>query len=278
MRQFFQVSEPDSLPEVVVRLLEHHHLGQIRACYRPRLQRFFLWFFPVWLLSGLSVPRYFFSRAIWPDQNLAPWVVVCAGLAEFLFGVSTVLFEFMGVQPSWWSSACWYVADRGLLFVKGKQSEVVRWDEVQTFFWSNKRSISSLVRPDGSTFRHLHLMDHAHEVSNLVAGVVTERLLPEVLAQYQRVGKVRFGAFVVTQEGVTDWGCSGPRTATAPPIPWHEMEDVRFVRGRLGVQVHGRWKQWSEGVFSLYAMPNPTVGVALLRQILEDRAWAISDC
>ncbi len=142
-------------------------------------------------------------------SNLAPWVVVRMGLAELLFGVSTALFEFMGVQISWWSNARWYVADRGLLFVKGKQSEMVRWDEMQTFFWSHRRSISSLVCPDGSTFRHLPLMDHAREVSNLVAGVVTKRLLPEVLAQYQRVGKVRFGAFVVTRESVTDWGRSG---------------------------------------------------------------------
>lgn len=111
-------------------------------------------------------------------------------------------------------------------------------------------------------------MEKAQEISTIVAGAVAEQLLPEVLAQYQKTGNVRFGPLSVTREGVANLS-KVASWKTVPVLSWAEIEDVRFEKGKLGIQVSQKWKYWDEGIMEAYTIPNPTVYVALVRHILE---------
>jgi hypothetical protein len=273
MQKTIQIGEQVFNPVQVSQLAEQHQLGQIRACYRRRLHRLLLWLLPIWFIAIFMPFLYYLYMAISsePGQDAALWVQIC-GIVIFIFPVITSILGFRGLHPFWGFKAYLYIADHGLLFINGNHSEVVRWDEIEKFFWSNKRSISYLVRKDVPKFSAIEDMDQAHKVSMIVAGAITERLLPEMLAQYRRVGKVRFGSLSVMREGITDWGKSGPRAwAVVPIILWNEIEDVHFEHGKFGVKVNNEWKEWSNGFLSLYEISNPTVCVALIRQILQHR-------
>lgn len=271
MQQTIQISEQAPIPDHILQLAEKHQLGQVRTCYRRRLHRFLLWFRPFWLIA-LAMPVFYDGcMAIWsgPDQNVALWLQICGWLAAI--GPLTVsILEFKGLHLFWGIKAHLYVMDRGLLFINGGTTEIVQWNEIEKLFWSKKQIISSLVWKNGSKFRYIEDMDNAREVSMTVAGAVTERLLPEMLAHYKRIGKVKFDSLSVTQEGITNWGKHGPQ-AWAKVIPWNDIEDVRFERGKLGVKINDEWKDWSNGFFGMYILPNPTVCVVLIRQLLQQR-------
>ncbi|HEY3992360.1 MAG TPA: hypothetical protein VGM01_05705 [Ktedonobacteraceae bacterium] len=81
----------------------------------------------------------------------------------------------------------------------------------------------------------------------MAVGIVTERLLPEILAEYQKAGKVSFGYLTIMREGISNFEqvASWEKPLL---IPWRKIEDVRFVKGKFGIQVNGKWKHWKNGI------------------------------
>jgi len=271
MQKTIQISEQTSIPDRVLQLAEEHQPGQIRSCHRRRFHRFLPWARPFWLIS-MSIPfLYYLSLAILSglgQDTDALWINIC-GIILFTFPLITSILEFIGMNPFWGLKACLYVTDRGLALINGGTTKIVKWDDIEKLYWSKKQIISSIIQKEGPKFSDIGFMDNAREVSMAVAGAVTERLLPKMLAHYQ-TGEVKFGSLSVTSEGITNWGKSGPQT-WAKVIPWDEIEDVRFEQGKLGVKINDEWKDWSNGFLSFYEIPNPTVCVALIRRILQQR-------
>jgi hypothetical protein len=272
MQKMLQISEQASIPAHVLQLAKEYQLGQLRSCHRRRFHRFLPWIRTFWLIS-ISIPcLYYLSLAILSglgQDTDALWIDIC-GITLFTFPLITSVLEFIGMNPFWGIKAYLYVMDRGLTLINGGTTKIVKWDDIEKLYWSKKQIISSIIQKEGPKFSYIGFMDNAREVSMAVAGAVTERLLPEMLARYQRTGKVKFDSLSVMPSCITNWGKSGPQ-AWAKVIPWDEIEDVRFERGKLGVKINDEWKDWSNGFFGMYILPNPTVCVALIRQILQQR-------
>lgn len=279
MQKTIQISEQASIPDRVLQLAERHQLGQIRACYRRRLHRFSLFFLSAFIGVTFIVLIYggyqlFLDFTIPVDQSRDSYLPIAIKfwieLAQVVIYITTLVLAMMGVNPFWGRKKRLYVMEHGLLYINGKKSEAIRWDEVEAVFWWKKRGISYLTRKDGERFSVIEEMDHTRKVSAIVASAVTECLLPEMLAQYQEKGSVRFGPISVTREGIANWSKMASWDPV-PVIPWAEIEDVCFERGKFGIKADKKWKYWSAGVLESYIIPNTTVCVALIRQILQQR-------
>lgn len=279
MQKTIQISEQASIPDHVLQLAERHQFGQVRACYRRRLHRFSLFFLSAFIGVTFIVLIYggyqlFLDFTIPVDQSVDSYIPIAIKfwieLAQMIIYIAAFVLAMVGVNPFWGRKKRLYVMEHGLLYINGKKSEAIRWDEVQAVFWWKKRGISYLTRKDGGRFSVIEEMDKPREVSEIVASAVTECLLPEMLAQYQEKGSVRFGPVSVTCAGIANWS----KLASWDPVPgiaWDEIEDVHFERGKFGIKTAKKWIYWSAGVLESYKIPNPTVCVALIRQILQQR-------
>lgn len=259
------------LPVFVSQLAGQHQLGQFHALYRRRLHRFLLWFLPAWLALGITILSYDGYKLFAAAHALmaSPLIQFWGSLAHLVFSITVPALVALGVNPFWGFKKRLYIMDNGLLYTNGKKVEIVRWNEIEAIFWWKKRGISSFCCKDGSTFGMIEEMEKAPEISAIMAGAVTEHLLPDALAHYQETGTVHFGPLSVTRGGIANWN-SG-KVASWEPIPvisWAEIEDVRFEKGKLGIKVSKRWKYWDNGFMRAHTISNPTVCVALIRHIL----------
>jgi hypothetical protein len=265
----------DPLPTLANQLAELHQLGQCQAVYRRRLHRVLLWFLPVWLTQIVVILAYNgyklfleFNAPYNPDL-LSPANQFGVDIVQALLALALLVLGMMDVHPLWGFRKRLYLMDDGLLYTNGKKAEVVRWDEIESIFWWKKRGISYLCRKDGSKFAYIGEMEKAREVSSIVAGIMLERLWPDVLARYQKAGKVHFGPLAITREGIANF--SQTASWERPPlILWDTIEDVCFVNGKFGIRVSGKWKYWEKGIGNANLLPNPMVCVALVRHILQE--------
>lgn len=275
MQETIQLSA--QLPECVTQLAEQHQLGQFRALYRRRLHRLLLWLLPFWITLGVLILTYD-GYMLFMDiyyQNVAPpartLIQFLGAVAHLFCAIAAIVLGILRINPLWGFNKRLYVLDNGLLYLQGKKTETVRWDEIETIHWYKKQAISSIILKNGGQFAHIEEMEKACEVSLVVANAATESLLPGALAQFQKKGEVLFGPLTLTQEGIAN--CS--RLASwepAPVIPWAEIEGVRFEKGALGLKTDGKWKYWSSGIRDTYKIPNPTLCVALIGHILSHRS------
>lgn len=261
------------LPERVYQLAEQYQLGQIHAVYRRRLHRFLLWLLPGWIVLGGFILGYDGYKLFLdctglplPGITLQFWNDV----AQLVFGIAVIALIMMGVNPFWGFKKRLYMTDNGLLYVNGKNEKSVCWHEIEAIYWWKRRGISYLSLKDGSEFRAIEEMEKAREISAVVASEMTNLLLPDVLAQYQKDGKVEFGPISVTREGIANESKLAS-WETAPVILWEKIEDMRFERGKIGIKMSNKWQYWDEGIMTEYKIPNPTVCVALMEHILETR-------
>lgn len=269
---------PTQLPARVYELAEKYQLGRCQAHYRRRFHRFLLWILPGCLILAMTILAYYgyvlflLSSSSGDLSSLvSDSVQFWEGMIQALFFMMMMGLELLGVHPFRGFKKNLYRMDNGLLYIDGAKIAVVRWNEIAALFWWRKRSISYLCCKDDSRFGYIEEMGGAEEISAIVASEVTKRLLPEMLAQYQQMGRVSFGQtfnqLSVTKEGVVNFSKVASWEAV-PMISWAAIEDVHFRKGKIGIKVNHVWKYWDNGMFAVYKIPNPTVCTALIQHIL----------
>jgi len=182
-----------------------------------------------------------------------------------------------------------YICSDGLLKIYKKKDDATRWDEIKEYYLKENK-VSRLAKADeGEITLPPFLMDR--DINALISKEVTDRLLPESLARYERGGAVRFGEIEVSQRGIYRPGKLTP-SWRGELIPWDEIGEVKLKRGQFSVyhvrpelasaqdgQVStiytGKWQVWRKhgDIFGSYESywPNLPVFFVMVSMILAQR-------
>jgi hypothetical protein len=228
------------------RLAADYHLGTPLAVYRASVTTSNLLYL---LIGGILV-----AGLVVQGIHGRSWLVLLPILliAVLLWGL---------LESTWWTrDLCMVVCTDGLLRLWHDETESVRWDEISEL-WRDRRGHYAFSRADGTRFIVNHIFHHADELSSRIEEKVTERLLPRVLALYQRGEPVRFGQVQVSRQGIKVGGMS---------LPWDKVAEVQVQGGMLA------FKQQGMALHELYApvnrIPNLCVLEALIETILQAEA------
>src|SRR5579859_716913 len=122
-----------------------------------------------------------------------------------VFGLGLLSFGITQIRASSRNQrAQLYIGTDGLMRVKGKQAEAIRWDQiaaVQKIFTQLQNNYFlrayMLLRHDGSVLTLEKSYQDFKELGKTIEEEVTRRLLPEAIAAYNAGTPVNFGALLV---------------------------------------------------------------------------------
>jgi uncharacterized protein DUF6585 len=128
-----------------------------------------------------------------------------------------------------------YLCPHGVMYIKGRRVEALRWDQVE---WVRKRvnearygGLAQMMykytvrRGDGATFTFTNYLKHIEQLGPLMVERITRVMLPRLIETYQRGESVQFGNLTVSRVGLT----RGSRT-----LSWAEFGGVHLFAGSTG--------------------------------------------
>jgi hypothetical protein len=132
-----------------------------------------------------------------------------------------------------------YLYENGLVLTAGRGVNAFPWDTVEELRVSGARvgaadTVSwrcGLVRADGTEAVIGPEFPGVHEVVEAVSEAVTGRLLPKYLSRVKAGGKVRFGPFAISREGIAKDG---------DEVPWPQVAEVEIANGMVLVNRRDR--------------------------------------
>jgi len=238
MEQRVQSAQTSPASVNALRLAETHQLGSILTVHKNDALK--------WGLYGLVLGIICFGVAV-----LGVVLPVSSGLATAMAGIGGILGLFLffgGLYQLFSGLRNWrteiYVCMNGLLKIQGKQTEVVRWDQLtevrKKFVNPTKTMVDLDPKKTNYTLTHYVLrqangqemqfsayLQSADKLGKVIEQHVTERLLPGAIATYQAGSPVDFGWIRVSQEGI------GIRRAQRI-VPWNGISKV-WVRNGIVV-------------------------------------------
>ena len=227
------------------RLVAAHHLGRPLAVYRAAVTSSNL----LYTLIGVALVGGLVVQGIHSRQ----WVILPILLI-------VLLLSLLLVSTSWVRNLRMVVCTEGLLRLWSKEAESMRWDEIREL-WRDRQGNCAFSRADGTRFIINHVFRHADELGATIEEEVTRRLLPQVLAMYQRGEPVRFGQVQVSRRGISTGG---------DILPWNSVGDVQALGGILVIKRQGTILP---GLYvSASSTPNLCVLEALIDDLLEGEA------
>jgi hypothetical protein len=137
----------------------------------------------------------------------------------------------------------------GLARITDEDTEVLRWDEVETV---EQKVIRDFRRATILGERHLiiHRLDGSqmafdnvvlprlYRLTILVQQLTLKYLLPATLQAISRGEEVPFGVLTASVEGIHK---------RKKVLPWNEIRECKAVRGWLTIRGKGRWRCWFRG-------------------------------
>lgn len=225
------------------RLAAAHHLGRPLAIYRAaiRFSNLLYTLLGAILVGGLAV------QGIHSHQGLV------------VLPILLILLLLWGLLEStlWVRNLRMVVCTEGLLRLWNNEAESMRWDEIREL-WRDRQGNYSFSGDDGTRFIINHVFRHADELGATIEEEVTRRLLPQVLAMYQRGEPIRFGQVQVSQQGISTGG---------DLLPWDRVGEVQMHGGLLVIKRQGTALN---GLYvPIKSTPNLCVLEALIDSILE---------
>lgn len=168
-----------------------------------------------------------------------------------------------------------YICTDGLLKIRKKKDEAVRWDEVKELYLANNKVIRLVKREGGEIFLPALLLDKA--LTTLIIDEVTHYLLPGMLASYERGETIAFGDLEVNQKGIYRPGGM---------VYWNQIGDIALEKQTLSVYYSeldhnpknerqnpitfaGKWHIWRKSAVASVSWPNLPILVALVNAILD---------
>ncbi|MBO0794695.1 MAG: hypothetical protein J2P36_27600 [Ktedonobacteraceae bacterium] len=159
-----------------------------------------------------------------------------------------------------------YAHEQGLIAVRNRDIEAIRWDEIGSVWYKVIRGthrsyidshLSMLQRRDGSQFQ-LGGFPHFQELRDIIEQETTHQLLPEALIAYQQGQQLAFGPFTLDQSGLS----YGRKF-----LPWNELSSLQFSHGSLSIGKQGSFFAWAKVDFG--TIPNLRVFQQLAAKILD---------
>jgi hypothetical protein len=127
-----------------------------------------------------------------------------------------------------------YLYENGLILATGGGSHAFSWDAIGEVRVSGVRMRSAdtvswrcaLIREDGAEAVIGPEFPDVQVIVETVSAAVTERLLPKYIARIETGGKVRFGPFTISRDGIAKDG---------EEVPWTQVTDVEISNGMVYV-------------------------------------------
>jgi uncharacterized protein DUF6585 len=206
-------SRPSQQPAIrteIDQLVAIHQLGKVQREYKNGVSTPLatglsscllgvLCFLPFILLSFTQVGGYFSGMR---------WTIII-GFAFLSYGINriTVAINNIGTNMLYHNPRC-YLCSHGVMSIKGKQVQAIRWDQIrriQKIFRTGISNIpqqSILYRPEDEEPLVLDSVFTGFGIlGKQIEREVTRRLLPEALAAYKAGQTLNFGAVNVTPQG-----------------------------------------------------------------------------
>lgn len=286
-----------SIPPQVYELAASHEVGIPLKRQRRRFVQIFLLFvllFSITWLGWIGYNVYGYIAFIllfhtYPSINSVPdtqlenylwlqgihdhfWIYTLQITASYLSLLSSAFPVFSAARTKL------YLCSEGLLIITRKKGEAVRWDNVKEFFTRNGKIIK-LVKRDGNSVElpFLLVAGRANTLNPVIIDEVTSRLLPGMLASYERGETISFGDLEVNQKGIYRPGGM---------VYWRQIGDIALEKQALSVYSCEReddseqegqsaptftWHTWRTGALSSATWPNLPIFVALVTTLLDQR-------
>jgi hypothetical protein len=184
--------------------------------------------------------------------------LLLAGVALIGVGLYLLLRSHAGV-----------VAYRGgLLHIQGKDTTVIRWEDITEVWQSITDNYVNGIHT-GTTFKYTIELEDGDEfvydnsfprvkpLGELIQEKVTGVLLPRMSAAYKKGESLEFGPLAVDKKGLTCQGYS---------LRWKEIEALKLEAGQFVILKKGKWLSW--GKVAAADVPNVFVFLALTDRIL----------
>ncbi|MCW2861945.1 MAG: hypothetical protein JWP48_3653 [Actinoallomurus sp.] len=221
-------------PPPIDRLAKDERLGELRSVHDPRTvnSRSRTWLVILGLPGLVLLP--FAVRFVLHGFG---WASVLSVLltAGYLGAAGRILVR--DVLPGY--GRVLYLYENGLILTAGRGVNAFAWDAVEELRVSGARvgaadTVSwhcGLVRADGKEAVVGPEFPGVQEVVEAVSEAVTGRLLPKYLSRIEAGGKVRFGPFAISHEGIAKDG---------DEVPWPQVAEVEIANGMVLVNRRDR--------------------------------------
>ena len=196
-------------------------------------------------------------------------LISIGGLGFLGYGINriTVAINNIGANVLNNNPRC-YLCSRGVISMKGKQAQAIRWDQIRGVQRIHSTSTSTIPQqyilyPTGD--EEPVVLDRV-STGFWILGKQIEReaarhLLPEALATYKAGQTLNFGALNVTSQGLSLEG-------TPKNLPWEKLGYFGEYRGYLIIKVRGTLSTWKH--LEVSEIINLCVLLPLIRQIRYD--------
>ncbi len=266
-------SRPSQQPAIrteIDQLVAIHQLGKVQREYKNGVSTPLatglsscllgvLCFLPFILLSFTQVGGYFSGMR---------WTIII-GFAFLSYGINriTVAINNIGTNMLYHNPRC-YLCSHGVMSIKGKQVQTIRWDQIRRIQKIFRTGISNipqqyiLYRPEDEEPLVLDSVFTGFGIlGKQIEREVTRRLLPEALAAYKAGQTLNFGAVNVTPQGLS-------LEETRKALPWEKLGAIDENKGYLIVKEKGTLSTWEN--IEVSTMLNLCVLLPLIRQIKYD--------
>src|SRR5260370_190052 len=158
-----------------------------------------------------------------------------------------------------------YLCSHGVMFIKGKQVQTIRWDQIRT--------VQKIYLTDTSTIPQQYILYPPGDeepvvlerafigfklLGEQIEREVSQRLLPETIAAYRAGQTLNFGALNVTPQGLS-------LEEVQKDLPWANLGEVYEARGYLVIQKKGTLAAWKN--IEISTMLNLCILLRLIRHI-----------
>ena len=263
-------SRPAQQPAIrteIDQLLAIHRLGKVRREYKNEVSTTLatglsscmlgvLCFLPLFLLWFTQVGIIF--------TGLRWTFILGFGLLGYGINRITVAINNIGANMLYHNPRC-YLCAHGVLAIKGKQAQAIRWDQIRCVQKIFPTGISDnpqqyILYPSGD--EEPLVLDRVFTgfgyFGKQIEREVARHLLPEILAAYKAGQTLNFGAVNVTPQGLS-------LEETRKDLPWEKLGAIDERRGYLIIKERGTLSIWER--IEVSTMLNLYVLLLLIRQI-----------
>ena len=193
-------------------------------------------------------------------------VIALVGVGSFAYGINRTtkaINKFLANLR--FQNQHYYVCSRGIMSIKGKQIQAVRWDQVkaiQKIYPANASNIPQqyiLYPPDNTEPIVLERVCVSLKTFRVqLEREITYHLLPEFLAAYKAGQTLNFGLVTVTPQGLS-------LEEGKKLLPWAKLGSIYEISGCLVIREKGSHSRWAS--IEASEILNICVLLALIQQI-----------
>lgn len=229
-------------------------LGELLAVYKPKYSN------PL-LIIGLTLAGIIVDIVATVVIYMLGWIVFYLYIIPFLilaWGIYTLASCNLRV----------YIFTNGFINARGRQGEVIRWDQVQAIWQKITRNSSyrgnSLIyvytvqRNDGKIFKQGSPLQQSDDMGQRMMREVTKVHLPLAKAAYSAGQRLSFGPIQVDMQGLSN----GKET-----VAWPQIGRLALSNGNVTVEQRGHQYQWSP--VKAADVPNLSVLISLVNSIAQ---------